>query len=63
MIKLELRELPPCGTENCNGKLLPVEDVSKEGQVYFKGWFCTACATSWLFNAGRIVVLAVTGKI
>ena len=55
MINLAITELLdcPCG----KGKLLPVEDVSREdGTSYLKGWFCPHCNMSWLFMAGSIVL-------
>jgi hypothetical protein len=61
MLHLNLVELPKCGTEKCDGNLLPIEDTSREGDtVYLKGWFCPTCSTSWLFNSGRVYIFSIT---
>ena len=52
MLSVNIRELPNCSC--ARAKLLPVEDVSKEGSVYLKGWFCPVCNNSWLFHSGII---------
>jgi len=52
-VNINLSELPTCKCSN--GRLLPVQDVAKEGGVYLKGWFCTSCNMSWLFSSGGII--------
>lgn len=45
---------PKCGT--CGKDLLPVEDVSKEGVVYLKGWVCMACKTQAILRSGDVFI-------
>ena len=61
MLNINLTELPTC---QCGkSKLLPVEDVTQGGAVYFKGWFCPVCNKSWLFNAGVILIKDVNPSL
>lgn len=53
MLSVNIRELPDCSCTRA--KLLPVEDVSKDGVIYLKGWFCPVCNTSWLLYSGTVV--------
>ena len=62
MISLHISELPDCSCGK--GKLLPVEDFSKDGSVvYFKGWFCAHCNTCWLIYNGIIQISQANPKL
>lgn len=40
----------------CGGDLVPIEDVTQEGQVYLKGWVCLDCKVQAMFRRGDVFV-------
>ena len=56
-LRISLDEFPGCSTKSCIGKLLPIEDFVPQlaGTIYFKGWFCPVCETTWMFNMGKLI--------
>lgn len=43
--------------------LLPVEDVTKEGVVYLKGWVCVACRVQAIFRSGDVFIEEAKGEL
>ena len=52
-VKINLDKLPVC--PKCNkGEMLPMQDESRVGAIYIKGWICNNCYHNIAFKAGEL---------
>jgi hypothetical protein len=52
-VVVELSKLPEC-PKCAKGAMLPMQDESRTGAIYIKGWICNNCYHNICFRAGEL---------
>lgn len=55
-VEVKLDSLPVC-PKCAKGVMLPMQDESRSGAIYIKGWVCNNCYHSIAFKSGELYKL------